>query len=93
MSSATRTQALPTLPGISKEAADQIRMLVGTVQRLQSRISAQEKAGYLTKQAADTLYSPPVMAKELSANGSAPLNVVTSSGRTFLQPQPVKGRS
>ena len=92
MASATRTQAVPTLPGIPKEAADQIRVLTKTVQRLSARIGNLEGSGFLTADQAEAKYGPATMAKELSANGSAPLNVVTVAGRMILQPQPAKGR-
>ena len=91
MASATRTQSTPTLPGVPQQAAEQIRTLAKTVQRQQAQITQLANAGFLTKETADTLYSPPVMAKELSSSGSNPLNVVVAGGRTFLQPQPTKG--
>jgi hypothetical protein len=90
MSTPTKTQALPTLPGISKEAADQIRVLAQTAQRLQARVTQLEGAGFLTKTQADAHYSPAVMAQQLSANGSAPLNVVMVSGRIIVQAQPMR---
>lgn len=89
----TKTQALPTLPGISKDAADQIRVLAQTAQRLQARVSQLESAGFLTQTQADARYSPPVMAQALSSTGSAPLTVVVISGKSVLQAQPVRGRS
>ena len=80
------------LRGIPEEAANELRVLAQHVQRLQARATALEGAGFITAKEADAKFSPPVMARELSANGSAPLNVVTVGSRTILQPQPVKGR-
>ena len=83
---------MPTLPGIQKEAADQLRVLAQTVQRQQAQITALGNAGFLTADQAEAKYGPAKMAVELSANGSAPLNVITVAGRMILQPQPTKGR-
>jgi hypothetical protein len=88
----TKTQALPTLPGVSKEAADQIRVLAQTAQRLQARVAQLEQAGFITGSQAEARYSPAVMSQALSATGSAPLNVVVVGSRTILQAQPTKKR-
>lgn len=87
-----RAQPAPKLEGVPREAADEIRSLAQTVYRLTARIQAMESAGYLTVRQAEERYSPPVMAQQLSATGSAPLNVVTIGGTTILQAQPVRKR-
>lgn len=93
MASIPKSQTLPSLPGISQEAADQIRQVVATNRRLQARIEALEKAGFITAKQADQQYSPYVMAKALSANGVAPLNVVMVSGTPIIQAQPTGRRT
>ena len=87
-----RAQPLPQLTGVPKEAAEEIRNLAKVIQRLTSRIAVLEGAGFITAKQAEAKYSPTVMAQALQATGSAPLNVVTVSGQTFLQAQPTKGR-
>ena len=87
-----KTQSSPRLSGIPKEAADEVRQMSQTIARLESRIRQLEGADYLTQRQAEAKYSPPVIARELAATGSSPLNVVTVGGRTILQAQPVTRR-
>lgn len=87
-----RTQSAPRLTGIPQEAADEVRNMAQIIYRLEARIRNMEGKGFLTVEQANQMYSPPVMARELSANGSAPLNVVTVAGSTIIQAQPVARR-
>jgi hypothetical protein len=92
MSTPRKSQIIPDLPGVPPEAAEQIRTIAQVNHNLEARIRSLENSGFLTQQKADLMYSPPVMAKELSANGSAPLNIVSVSGRLIVQPQPKRTR-
>lgn len=87
-----KTQSTPRLKGIPQEAAEEIRVLAQTIQRLTGRTAALENAGFLTETQAEKKYSPSVMAQELSAAGSAPLNVLSVGGRLIVQPQPQSRR-
>jgi hypothetical protein len=83
-----RTQSVPALRGVPDQAAEEVRVMARTIQRLEARIRTLEGAGYMTTRQAEARYSPPIMAQELSATGSAPLNVVTVGGQNIIQAQP-----
>jgi len=92
MASPSKTQSAPRLIGVPQEAADEVRSMAQTIYRLEARIRSLEGGGFLTVEQANQMYSPPVMARELSANGSAPLTVTTIGGVPTILAQPTKGR-
>lgn len=66
---------------VPPDVAEAIRTLQAQVAALVSHAKQVREARYLTRQEADQLYGPKTMQKELSANGSAPLNVSNLLGR------------
>ena len=76
-----RTSRLDVTGDVPTNVAEAIRTLQSQVAALVSHAKQVQQAGYLTRQEADQLYGAKTMQRELSANGSAPLNVSNLLGK------------
>jgi len=76
----------PSLARISPELERYLNSLTQSLESINNQVSQIQSQHYLTRSAADSLYSTPIQRSALQANGTYPLNVTQLLG-VLAQPQ------